>query len=513
MMSFFEWYDSNAAPDQPWLILGKGPSFSKKAHFQLSGYRLLSLNDAARELRVDVAHAIDLQVIERSGDAIAVNARVLAMPWRPHVDFRPGPLTLADHARTNPVLAKLAAEGRLVWYNLSTTTDHRPNSPVVTARYFSAEAALNLLAIAGARMVRSLGIDGGTGYSLSFKDLDGRSLLANRRASFDVQFAEIAKTLLHTGVDFAPLDTESPARIYVATTEAQMLAVRVLEYSIRKHASMTTRIYPLHLSGIDIPTPKDPRNWPRTPFSFQRYVIPELAGRRGRAIYLDSDMQVFRDIRELWSIPFAGADILAVGDTGNTGRRPQFSVMVLDCAALEWNIRDLVDRLDAGDLVYEDLVYDMSVAKSIRADIPGRWNSLETYREGETALLHYTDMRTQPWVYAAHPYSHLWVQDLLEAIDLGFIKRREVAEHVERGWIRPSLMWQIENRQIDGVLLPKSVRKLDRQFRPPYMGMYQHDGSPWKQKHNLVKAIAASLYRRTGMATFQRRVLARVKRR
>ena len=124
-----------------------------------------------------------------------------------------------------------------------------------------------------------------------------------------------------------------PMRIYVGSQEEQMLAVHVLEYSIRRSASLPVEVFPLHHARVEYPMPKDPRNRPRTPFSFQRFFIPSLAGNQGRAIYLDSDMQVFKDIRGLWDLPFDGADLLTVGEQGSTGRKPQFSVMLLNCAA------------------------------------------------------------------------------------------------------------------------------------------------------------------------------------
>ncbi len=493
-------------------MLGKGPSFSKHREFDLSGFATLALNDSARELQVDLAHAIDLDVIRRSGQAISRNAQALVMPWHPHVNFNAGRETLEDHARKVPVLAELAKAGRLLWYNLSTSTDHRAGSPVVSARFFSAEAALNVLATAGVTTVRSLGVDGGAAYSEAFHDLKEKSLLVNRQSTFDLQFNEIAKTILRTAIDFAPLDVQSPALVYVAATEAQMLAVKVLEYSIRKHASMTVKVQSLHESGIQAPRPRDPNNWPRTPFTFQRFLIPQITGYRGRAIYMDSDMQVFDDVRKLWMQPFNGASLLAVGDTAGTGRRPQFSVMLLDCTKLRWEIADLVRRLDAGELTYEDLVYEMRVADKVSATIPAHWNSLESYREGSTSLLHYTDMDTQPWVYAGNSNGTLWVQDLIEAVDAGFISADYVREHVSRGWVRPSLIWQLQHHEPEGLFLPRSARLLDKEFRPPYFSMPGHNVSARKLKASPA-AIARALYRRSPLFALNRRIAARIRRR
>jgi hypothetical protein len=50
MKTFFEWFDESGIPKaQPWIIFGKGPSFSKRTVFDLKGYLGLSLNHAVRE--------------------------------------------------------------------------------------------------------------------------------------------------------------------------------------------------------------------------------------------------------------------------------------------------------------------------------------------------------------------------------------------------------------------------------------------------------------------------------
>ena len=53
-------------------------------------------------------------------------------------------------------------------------------------------------------------------------------------------------------------------------------------------------------------------------------------------------MQVFKDIRDLWGRPFDGANILTVAADPKPRRVPQFSVMVLDCGSLDWNIQEIV---------------------------------------------------------------------------------------------------------------------------------------------------------------------------
>ena len=267
MKSFFDWYSVRFAADERWLILGKGPSFSRLADLDHRSMRLLSLNHVVRERRVDVAHIIDVDVIDACGEALVENAGVVVMPWIPHANQLAGEKTLEEVAAAHPILARLDTEGRLLWYNLSTgRRRQRRGSPLVRVRFFSAEAALNLLVEAGAREIRTLGVDGGASYSASFTDLEETTLLANQRSSFDQQFGEFARTIRLSGISFGPLDLEVPARVYVGATEEQMLAVKVLEYSIRKHASLSVEVHPLHRAAseaaIEIPAARRPRQPP-----------------------------------------------------------------------------------------------------------------------------------------------------------------------------------------------------------------------------------------------------------
>lgn len=505
MQSFFEWFaGAGIDPDRPWLILGKGPSFTKRTDYDLSPYYSMSLNHTVREQPVTIAHMIDYDVVDECGEAIPQNARFLVLPWYPHIQNRPSRRSLEELSQFQPILRKMKEQGRLLWYNHSRAPAQHGDSPVVRVKFFSAVAALNLLAQAGVRTVRSLGIDGGATYSEEFTDLKDKTLLSNSRSSFDRQFEEIARTISTTGIDYAPLDIESPVRVYVGATEAEMLPVKVLEYSIRKHASMSVDVVPLHRSGIAIPLPKDPKQQPRTPFSFQRFLIPALTGYRGRAIYLDSDMQVFKDIRSLWRLPFEGADLLTVSEAERSGRRPQFSVLVLNCEALRWDIREIVRALDENRLTYEELVYRMSLVKNIRTDINPEWNSLERFAARETALLHFTDMNTQPWVSKDNPLGYLWTGDLIEAIDTGAIPIDFVKQEIAICHARPSLMYQLENRIQDGLLLPREARRMDWQFVPRNQNLLKHPGSPWSRPGKWLRAFFRHCYRNNPAYRYQR---------
>jgi hypothetical protein len=291
-----------------------------------------------------------------------------------------------------------------------------------------------------------------------------------------------------------------PVRVYVGSQEAQMVPVKVLEHSIREHTSLPVEVFPLHQAHVEFPMPRDPKNRPRTPFSFQRFYIPRLAGNQGRALYLDSDMQVFRNIDEIWSLPFNGADLLSAWELSESSRRPQFSVMLLDCETLKWDLHEIVAALDRGELTYETLMYEMKVARNIVTAIDPSWNSLERFEQGVTGLLHYTDMTRQPWVSRENPLGHLWVRELIQAVDRGVIERGLVESHVREGHLRPSLLFQLDHRMEHTGGLPAAAVSLDAGFVPPYKrmgrgssGLMQRAGALLRRGYQRIRALGGRL--------------------
>lgn len=511
--NIFDWFRRN--PEKchaSWLILGKGPSFSLYTLNLDSEYCILTLNDAiGRVSTADLAHFIDFEAFERCADALSHYPGVkVVMPWYPHFNNKAGSINLIGLLGKHSLISRLCLEGRLYWYDLTSSPVRHGHHPVVSVNFFSAEAALDLLATAGVRRIRSLGIDGGKTYSKEFTDLESISLLANGQKSFGGQFKSFAKVIARTGIDFAPLGTETPIRIYVAASAKEALPFKVLEYSIRQHASTTVTVTPLCDVGISIPKPLAPENQPRTPFSFQRFLVPQVCGYAGHAIYLDSDMLVFKDITDLWRRPLGDANVLAAYSASASGRKPQYSVMLMDCSQLRWNIREIVDQLDAGTLCYRQLVYELSLART-RADIEPDWNSLEAYKEGQTALLHFTDMNTQPWVSHLNPLGYLWVRTLRQAVRDGAIPRAFVEDEVQRGHVRPSLLYQLDHGIDDAILLPKAALAADAGFTPPYRTLGVHQASPWRSRLQWLRASMRAKYQTTLLYRLERRVLNRLK--
>lgn len=256
--------------------------------------------------------------------------------------------------------------------------------------------------------------------------------------------------------------TDSTVELYIGCMPSHHLVVQVLAWSVLRHARRPVRFHRLyeHQPRFQLPTDRSAR--PGTAFSFQRFTVPEIARYQGRALYLDADQIVFKDIGRAFDHPMRGAPVLPSNTDRFWRRKPQLrsSVMLLDCARLDWDVRRLIADLDAGRRSYADLF----ALREYRRSLPGRWNSLDRYHRGWTALLHYTAKRHQPWINHDHPLGYLWVRYLLEALEAGHVTTQEVATAAQQGLVRPSLAWQAEARVADLRRIPQRERERDRPF-------------------------------------------------
>jgi hypothetical protein len=440
-----EWFRATPFPAKPWLMVGKGPTFDRRGDYDLAAYNTLGLNHVVRELSVDVAHAIDIDVVGDNADRLAENAEWLLVPRNPHLRSKKTERLLEEWFDEYPVLRDFDARGRLVWYNLAGTRAV-DRSPMIGAHGFSSQAALNVLGLMGVDVVRSLGIDGGRSYSQSFKELESTTMLENGAASYDAQFDWLRSIADEHGIDYRPL--VEPLRIFVGTDESQIVAHRVLEYTIRKASSIPIEFTPL----LNVPhrMPRDPKNRPRTKFSFCRFVIPERCGFRGRALYLDSDMIVFGDIAELAELPFGTKKILCSApkptqawdgfETSYLGSR-SVAVLLLDCEHLPWDADKIVAGLDEGRYTYDQLLSDLCIVEPDEVDdtIAPEWNDLERFDADRTKLLHFTVVPTQPWKNDDNPLGEIWMEMYREAVEAGAVPPEEVEWMIDRGLAKPSL--------------------------------------------------------------------------
>ena len=75
----------------------------------------------------------------------------------------------------------------------------------------------------------------------------------------------------------------------------------------------------------------------------------------------------------------------------------------------------------------------------VRDGLPEGWNHLEHYIPGETKLIHYTAVPTQPWKNEDNPNGRLWEDAFVRACRAGYIDANLVERHITAGHVRRSL--------------------------------------------------------------------------
>ena len=87
-----------------------------------------------------------------------------------------------------------------------------------------------------------------------------------------------------------------PIRIFIGTDESQVVPTAVLRHSITSRTDAAVKFHEL----TDLKTGLEQDFY--TGFSFYRWGIPSFCNYTGSAIYLDTDIVVLCDIRELWDL-------------------------------------------------------------------------------------------------------------------------------------------------------------------------------------------------------------------
>ncbi len=231
-------------------------------------------------------------------------------------------------------------------------------------------------------------------------------------------------------------------KVFVGCTKRQLLPFLVLRHTIMSTTkdSSSVDVVPMYEHAGMIPKVRRKKSRPRTPFSFQRFLMPYLCMYSGKAVYLDSDMLVFSDVQKLVDSPMGSASVLT---PPKDGRGAQFAVMVVDCGAVRWDIKVICERLEAGALSYETLMSLSGLGVTVSTSLSRRWNDLDKYYE-DTKLLHYTRMEMQPWLVKGHPLERIWAMKLRDAVVAGDVHVNLIKKEVGLGHVRPGVLKMVK---------------------------------------------------------------------
>jgi hypothetical protein len=273
-------------------------------------------------------------------------------------------------------------------------------------------------------------------WVIAFKPEEAKKVA--EAATFPVNRTPIFRPSKAVQRDPKPDDMPPPFTIVIGCMPKDRLPALVLEYTIRRKATIPLRI--IHSADRELPTPADDKNRARTGFSFARLAVPQWCGYSGRSAYMDSDMIVFSDVRELAELSFP--------DGVGCLRPPNItSVLVYDCDRLDWEVYELVNKMNHGHYSYSDLVGKLHFedAKKIHIGVPVTWNVLDRWVP-ETKLLHYTNIPSQPWRFDKHPFGELWYDSCAWAVRDGFIPPSTVEKECQAGHVAPWVWEKVKNR-------------------------------------------------------------------
>ncbi|MCB1112963.1 MAG: hypothetical protein H7A37_05365 [Chlamydiales bacterium] len=222
-------------------------------------------------------------------------------------------------------------------------------------------------------------------------------------------------------------------RVFIGTESAQWLPTEVLKRSILARTDADVSFHELKDISLNLKLKMF------TGFSFYRFCIPQECRFEGRAIYLDADMVVFDDIRNLAEMEMGGHGVLAKRYTDESYHT---SNLLMDCSKLKhWNVREWVALINAGLLDYRRMMVAGS-GTPIFEDfgiLPDSWNNLDGFDE-ETKLIHYTNVPMQPWKRAGHPHADLFLREMRATLDDGIITEEEIQREIASKHIYPEIL-------------------------------------------------------------------------
>lgn len=243
-------------------------------------------------------------------------------------------------------------------------------------------------------------------------------------------------------------------KIFIGSGEQSVLERKVLIYSLHKHTKRELDIAVFNGTHNAVetegaapqlaPLPLHLKYRNMTEFSLYRYLIPELTGFAGRAIYLDSDMICLRDIGDLFDTSLDGADFLAKREYADTDGAAMWalSVMLIDNERCRFDLETIFKEIDEDVFTYRDFsqmgTRFLSQHHYQIGELDPNWNVFDRC-DDSTKLIHYTHLYTQPWKFLNHPFGEIWFEYLREAQAAGYVTERDIDLAILRGYARPDL--------------------------------------------------------------------------
>jgi hypothetical protein len=106
-------------------------------------------------------------------------------------------------------------------------------------------------------------------------------------------------------------------------------------------------------------------------------------------------------------------------------------------------------------------------------------------------------MRTQPWVSTKNPIGWVWVNEVRRMLHEGAMNRERIEEDVRLGYIRPSLLIELDFDVDAGTPDEKRLKMLERIDKEAGYVMHKEVYENKRRRSEAIKAYEAKLSRET----------------
>jgi lipopolysaccharide biosynthesis glycosyltransferase len=284
------------------------------------------------------------------------------------------------------------------------------------------------------------------------------------------------------------MSAKPPVRVFIGSGEASVIERKVLIHSLRKTCSRELDLYVFNGTHNAVEHNDEPpvlanlplsikyRNY--TEFSNYRFLIPEICGHQGRAIFLDSDMVCLADIAELFDQDMKDCDMLAKAEAYQGEGTWALSNILFDCSRCRFDLEQIFADVDRG--VFSNTDFHQMTPKFLQSRhyqlgaMDPHWNVFDKH-DLDTKLIHYTNLRMQPWKFANHPYEELWFKHFEEAKRSGFITPKDIDMALSRAYVRQDIQkpTKVKSAVAQSVQAVSSAPTL----------------KPWKRLRNRLKSL------------------------
>ena len=184
-----KWLRAERRNERPWLLVGEAANPEDVATARRQGFLVMTLGAAAAWVEADLGYVVNAELMAEQGEALAAHARAVLVPLDLHSDGWAAGRALRSWAADLPVLDQLQEDYRLVRFDLWT------GGGGVEGDFGSEEVPLRLLAAAGVRRVRHLGLLETAAATTGF---DGLTTIAERNGG------GVGALLAASGMSYAP---------------------------------------------------------------------------------------------------------------------------------------------------------------------------------------------------------------------------------------------------------------------------------------------------------------------